>query len=71
MHPFSTTGRHQKTLQFSDVFRGTERVLWEQMGSVPSKWSVFIFSIKSYETVREFWYQFAQIMQKNSIIDVS
>ena len=37
MHPFSTTGRHQKALQFSDVFRGIERGLWEQMGSVPSK----------------------------------
>ena len=30
MHPFSTPWKHQKTLRFSDVFRGRERVHWER-----------------------------------------
>ena len=35
MHPFSSPLKYQKTLRFSDVFRGVdsrERVLWERMG---------------------------------------
>ena len=40
---------------------GRERLYWEQMGQVPSKWSVSIFSIKSYKKEREFCYKFAQI----------
>ena len=37
---------------------------------VPSKWSVCEFSIKSYKKQREFWDRFAQISQKNSMIEV-
>ena len=32
MHPFSTPWKYQKTVRFSDVFRGRERVHWERMG---------------------------------------
>ena len=32
MHPFSTSWKHKKTIRFSDVFRGRERVHWEKMG---------------------------------------
>ena len=32
MHPFSTPWKHQKTLSFSDLFRGREKVHWEQVG---------------------------------------
>ena len=32
INPFSTPRKHWKTLRFSDVFRGPERVHWEQMG---------------------------------------
>ena len=32
MHPFFTPWKHQKTVQFSDVFRGRKRVHLEKMG---------------------------------------
>ena len=34
MQPFSTPWKHQKTLRFSSVRRGRERVHWEQMVKV-------------------------------------
>ena len=32
MHPFPTLWKYQKTLRFSDVSGGRERVHWGQMG---------------------------------------
>ena len=29
---FDTPGKHQKTVRFSDVFRGEKSVHWERMG---------------------------------------
>ena len=34
MHPVSTPSKHQKTVTFSDVFRGRERVHLEQIGQI-------------------------------------
>ena len=34
MHPFSTHWKHQKTVRFSDVSEGRERVYRERMGKI-------------------------------------